>query len=64
MEGQVEKKRDMTWVKVLWNLHLHLLGLYGFFVLLTDAKWLTVLFGMNNIPKTIKFIKNVTKINF
>lgn len=47
MEGQVEKKREMTWVKVLWNLHLHLLGLYGFFVLLTDAKWLTVLFGKN-----------------
>ncbi|XP_033225619.1 acyl-CoA Delta(11) desaturase [Belonocnema kinseyi] len=41
-----EKKREFKWVTVLWYIHLHVLGMYGLFLLLTEAKWLTVIFAL------------------
>ncbi|XP_043273756.1 acyl-CoA Delta-9 desaturase [Venturia canescens] len=39
-----EKKREFKWMTVLWYIHLNVLALYGAFILLTQAKWLTVFF--------------------
>ena len=48
------KKREFIWVAVLWYIHLHVLGFYGFYLLITQAKWLTVLFGKNEIFLMLK----------
>ncbi|XP_012259102.2 acyl-CoA Delta-9 desaturase [Athalia rosae] len=36
--------REMRWPAVLWFIHLHAIGIYGFWLLLTEAKWMTVVF--------------------
>ena len=38
------KKQDIKWAAVLWYIHLHVLGLYATWLLLTSAKWPTVFF--------------------
>ncbi|XP_014206701.1 acyl-CoA Delta(11) desaturase [Copidosoma floridanum] len=44
-----EFKRDIHWPTVLWYIHLHALGFYGFVILLTEAKWMTVFFALFTI---------------
>lgn len=39
-------KRDASWPSVLFFIHLHILGLYGIFVMFTSASWLTIVFSM------------------
>ena len=41
-------KRDFDWPKVLYYIHLHALGIYGLFLLFTEAKWMTVFFSKNS----------------
>lgn len=43
-EKEGAKKRDVKWASVLWYIHLHILGVYGAWVLLTSAKWITVFY--------------------
>ncbi|XP_076238936.1 acyl-CoA Delta-9 desaturase-like [Calliopsis andreniformis] len=38
------KKRDIKWAAVLWYIHLHVLGVYGLWLSITAAKWMTVFF--------------------
>lgn len=46
-EGPVKGfKRDASWPSVLFFIHLHILGLYGIFVMFTSASWLTIVFSM------------------
>lgn len=40
------KKQEFKWVSVLWFIHLQVLGMYGFYLLLTQAKWLTVIYAI------------------
>ncbi|XP_065371302.1 acyl-CoA Delta-9 desaturase [Calliphora vicina] len=37
-------KREASWPSVLFYIHLHILGLYGIFVMFTSASWLTIIF--------------------
>ncbi|XP_054083378.1 acyl-CoA Delta-9 desaturase [Zeugodacus cucurbitae] len=37
-------KREASWPSVLFYLHLHILGLYGIFIMFTSASLLTILF--------------------
>uniref|UniRef100_A0A1A9WPD6 Fatty acid desaturase domain-containing protein n=1 Tax=Glossina brevipalpis TaxID=37001 RepID=A0A1A9WPD6_9MUSC len=39
-----DKKRETSWPSVLFYIHLHTLGFYGLFALLTSASWLTIIF--------------------
>ncbi|KAL9899223.1 acyl-CoA Delta(11) desaturase [Glossina fuscipes] len=39
-----DKKRETSWPSVLFYIHLHTLGFYGLFAVLTSASWLTIIF--------------------
>ncbi|XP_034174559.2 acyl-CoA Delta-9 desaturase [Osmia lignaria lignaria] len=43
-EKKPVKKHDIKWAAVLWYIHLHVLGIYGVWLLFTSAKWMTVFF--------------------
>ncbi|XP_053613160.1 acyl-CoA Delta-9 desaturase [Plodia interpunctella] len=43
---QLSKKREADWPAVLFFIHIHLLSLYGLWLLLYEVQWLTVLFLM------------------
>nr|XP_012142139.1 PREDICTED: acyl-CoA Delta(11) desaturase [Megachile rotundata]XP_012142140.1 PREDICTED: acyl-CoA Delta(11) desaturase [Megachile rotundata] len=38
------EKKPVKWAAVLWYIHLHILGVYGVWLMLTSAKWMTVFF--------------------
>ncbi|KZC09841.1 Stearoyl-CoA desaturase 5, partial [Dufourea novaeangliae] len=40
------KKQDIKWAAVLWYIHLHVLGVYAIWLMITSAKWMTVLFTL------------------
>lgn len=40
------KKQYVNWGAVLWYIHLHVLGVYAIWLMLTSAKWMTVLFTL------------------
>ncbi|XP_035732386.1 acyl-CoA Delta(11) desaturase-like isoform X2 [Vespa mandarinia] len=42
----VSRTGEMNWFLVLYYIHLHLFGVYGFWLLLFEAKWMTVLFAI------------------
>ncbi|XP_046629802.1 acyl-CoA Delta-9 desaturase [Neodiprion virginianus] len=43
-EDAPPSKREMHWPTVLWYIYLHALGLWGLWLLIFEAKWLTVIF--------------------
>lgn len=45
-EEKPVKKQEMQWAVILWFIHLHVLGTYGFWLLLTSAKWMTLFFTL------------------
>ncbi|XP_017888704.1 acyl-CoA Delta(11) desaturase [Ceratina calcarata] len=45
-EKKSVKNKEMQWAVILWYIHLHVLGLYGFWFALTSAKWMTVFFTL------------------
>lgn len=48
-------KREASWPSVLFYIHLNILGLYGIFIMFTNASFLTILFS--------KFNKNRQKVH-
>lgn len=38
-------KRELNWPKVLFYIHLNVLGLYGLFILFTNTFFLTIVFS-------------------
>ncbi|XP_053980728.1 acyl-CoA Delta-12 desaturase [Hylaeus volcanicus] len=40
------KKQEVKWAAVLWYIHLHVLGIYAIWLLITSAKWMTVFFTL------------------
>ncbi|XP_076643233.1 acyl-CoA Delta-9 desaturase [Halictus rubicundus] len=40
------KKQEIKWGAVLWYIHLHVLGVYALWLMITSAKWMTVFFTL------------------
>ena len=40
-----ERKREVSWPSTLFYIHLHILGLYGIYVMCASASWLTIIFS-------------------